>query len=404
MICFLCLPIMTSCSLKKLPDNIKEVINKQSEEIVAESIVPEEMVPTNTPQPTPTALPAQQEEVTDEPVAVPSESTPSLKDILKDILKLTVTESPEPKETEGSEPTVKPTATEGVQPTATPTVKSAATPMPTPKPTPKLTPVPSDDQTSTAMITPPPIGNNTTIEEYAKLILSLIINDNMNDVEKVKAVHDYIVLNTEYDQTNPDDLPEICFTIEGVLIKRVAVCQGYAYTFQLFMDLLDITSNVVVGTDVINGVGHAWNMVYLGEKWYMVDTTWDDPTMMDPEAYPDGILRYNYFLMPDSVFSIDHKWNKSEYPVCSSEKYIYYIYEGNIISSIDDYEAEFIKRYKDGQRTITLLYPEEGKPSNSFMANYDYLLTKTETGFSYSWSATPPWRLGDYTVFTVEVD
>jgi len=254
------------------------------------------------------------------------------------------------------------------------------------------------------MITPPPIVENTTIAEYAELIISLIIDESMKDVEKAKAVHDYIVLNTKYDQTNPDDLPAICFTIEGVLIKREAVCQGYAYTFQLFMDLLDITSNVVIGTDVIKGIGHAWNMIYVGEEWYMVDTTWDDPTMTDPEAYPEGILRYNYFLMPDSVFSIDHKWNKSEYPNCNSEKYMYYMYEGNIINSIDDYEAEFIKRYLAGQRAITLLYPEEGKPTNSFMADYDYLLTKTETGYSYSWTESPPWRLGDYTVFAVEVD
>jgi uncharacterized protein YbgA (DUF1722 family) len=76
-----------------------------------------------------------------------------------------------------------------------------------------------------------------------------------------------------------------------------------------------------------------------------------------------------------------------------------------MIASIDDYEEEFIKRYNEGQRVITLLYPEEDTPSNSFMLDYDYLRTeiKTETGKKYTvkWLAYPAYRLGDYTVFTV---
>lgn len=355
----MCLPSITSCSLKELPDHIKEVINKQPETIVTEALKPEEITPIDTPQTSPTASPVPVQEQIEEPTTIA---------------------------------------------VADPTVNTVATPTPTAKP--------ADNKTSSAIITPPPIGNNTTLEEYAESILSLIIKEDMNKVEKIKAVHDYIVWNTKYDQTKQEDLPDSSFAIEGVLFNREAVCQGYAYTFQLFMDILDITSNVVVGSSLASGIGHAWNMVYLGETWYMVDTTWDDPVMEDPKAYPDGIIQYKYFLMPDSVFSIDHKWNRSDYPVCSSTKYMYYIYEDNIIDSIDDYETEFIKRYKAGQRSITLLYPEEGTPSSKFMTTYDFLRTetrtKTETGttitYTASWSATPPWRLGNYTVFTVEVD
>ncbi|MHB8127579.1 MAG: transglutaminase domain-containing protein [Mobilitalea sp.] len=413
-VCFLCLPSMTSCSLKKLPDQIKELMNKQSEAIDTEALKPEEITPIETPQPSPTASAVLVQEQIEEPTTVPSESTPSLKDILKDILKSTITGEPESNATDSAEPTAMPTtiaATDStVNPVATPTPKVTTKPVATP--TSKPTEKPADIKTYSAIITPPPIANNITLEEYAELILSLIIKEDMNKVEKIKAVHDYIVRNTKYDQTRQEDLPESSFAIEGVLYNREAVCQGYAYTFQLFMDLLDITSNVVVGSSVASGIGHAWNMVYLGETWYMVDTTWDDPVMEDAKAYPDGIIRYNYFLMPDSVLSIDHKWNRSDYPVCSSTKYMYYIYEDNIIDSIDDYETEFIKRYKAGQRTITLLYPEDGTPSSKFMTKYDFLRTetrtKTETGttitYTASWSVTPPWRLGEYTVFTVEVD
>ena len=43
----------------------------------------------------------------------------------------------------------------------------------------------------------------------------------MKDVEKVKAVHDYIVINTKYDikGLENDNLPDSAFSPEGVFEK-----------------------------------------------------------------------------------------------------------------------------------------------------------------------------------------
>lgn len=263
------------------------------------------------------------------------------------------------------------------------TKKPTATPKPTPKPRPTSIPA----QVS-----------NLSLNETAQKILDTIITKDMNDIEKVKAVHDYIVLHTEYDTESlkKEVLPESIFEAEGVLNDGKAVCQGYAYAFQLFMKLLHIDSKIVTGKDLTSGVGHAWNMVNLDGEWYQVDTTWDDPV-------PDkkGKVQYHYFLMTDQIFSSDHSWNKDKFPACTSEKYLYYIYQDDIISSITLYEKAFMKKYNAGVREITILYPEKAIPDMNFLLNYDNTRKEKEGGYTVAYQSVNPWRLGDYTVFTV---
>ena len=268
-------------------------------------------------------------------------------------------------------------------PTATPkaTISPTITPKPTTKPTPKptLTPKPSS---------PTPVVSKDT-STFAKSILKSIITKDMEDVDKVKAVHDYIVLNTAYDYDNlkKGTIPSESFTIEGVLYKGIAVCQGYAFAFQMFMDLLGIDSKIVVGT--ADGVSHAWNMVSLKGDWYHVDVTWDDPV---PDR--EGVVQYNYFLVTDAVMEVSHIWERENYPACNSIGYRYFVYNQYIVESINQYESKFMEQYNNGETKITVLYPEEGLPK------FDFLWKFYRSGISYY----EPWRLGDYTVLTVMLD
>ncbi len=276
-------------------------------------------------------------------------------------------------------------------PTATP--KPAAA-----KPIPKVAAVPVQTDP-----TPSTKNGATSMDSYADEILIEIVTKGMSEAEKVKAVHDYIVLHTAYynnDRLKPEDYPEDVFTTRGVLLKGEAVCQGYAETFQLFMDRLGINCKFVVGKDRNNNVGHAWNMVSLDGAWYHVDVTWDDPI-------PDqkGKIQYKYFLITDEILSADHSWNTNNYPACDSTDYIYYVYEDQIIGSIEDYEQKFVELYEQGERTITILYPEEEQPDLSFFFDYDFLHTVDESGTKHmGYKHYPTWRLGEYTVYTVIVE
>lgn len=231
-----------------------------------------------------------------------------------------------------------------------------------------------------------------------KMIREKIITDDMSDVEKVKAVHDYIVRNTVYDSVNVKNntVPDSDYQAEGVLYNGKAVCQGYAYAFQLFMEQLNIPSKVVTGADLKTGVGHAWNMVSLDGKWYQIDTTWDDPV-------PDqkGKVQYHYFLITDEILSADHGWDQDKFPSCNSEKYLYYVYQNDMIKSISLYKDAFMKKYNAGERTITLLYPEKEIPNMNFLLDNENIREEKNGKYTVSYQTIDPWRLGDYTVFTV---
>lgn len=133
-----------------------------------------------------------------------------------------------------------------------------------------------------------------------KVIISNIAPDNMSQPEKERAIHDWIVNNTRYDQS---------YTIYdpyNTLIKHTGVCEGYSLLAQKMFTVAGIKSIIVAGT--AGGEDHAWNMVFIDNKWRHVDCTWDDPI-----AYKD-ILQYDYYNLTDKEISSDHTWDTSVYP------------------------------------------------------------------------------------------
>lgn len=145
----------------------------------------------------------------------------------------------------------------------------------------------------------------------AREIISSIIEPNMTDAEKLKAVHDYIVLNTAYDYENyeKDTIPDDSYTEYGVLFKGVAVCEGYAETMKLFLDLMEIDNYYVTGKIKTTNEGHAWNVVRIDGKYVQVDSTWDDPVPNRP-----GEVSYDYFMVTDDFMQQSRTWGKSQAP------------------------------------------------------------------------------------------
>lgn len=148
-------------------------------------------------------------------------------------------------------------------------------------------------------------------EAVAKLkvftVAEQICNDAMSDREKVKAVHDWIIQQTKYDIENQRrrTIPEDSYHIEGVMLKGVAVCNGYVEAFDYFMEVLGIPHEVVVGKSVGRGgaVGsHAWNRVWIDGKWLSVDCTWDDPVTEDGENQ----IIDKYFLRTEEEIAGNH--------------------------------------------------------------------------------------------------
>ena len=148
------------------------------------------------------------------------------------------------------------------------------------------------------------------LNEKVNAIISNYINNSMSEYQKIKAIHDYIVDHTKYDieNYNNNTIPFLSYSAYGILVLGTGVCEGYAESFKLLCNKVGIHSIVVSGHG--DGGEHAWNMVKIGDHYYQIDVTWDDPT-------PDtGELRYNYFLISDNIMAQDHSWKRSRYPEC----------------------------------------------------------------------------------------
>lgn len=142
------------------------------------------------------------------------------------------------------------------------------------------------------------------VNERVRAILKEIIQPNMNDHQKVKAVHDYVVMNLKYDE----DLQR--YTAYEGLRTGEAVCQGYTLLTYKMLQGAGLENLIVEGT--AGGQLHAWNLVLLDSKWYHIDTTWDDPIRDSLNG-----IRYTYYLRTDKQMKVDHTWTK-KYPAATS--------------------------------------------------------------------------------------
>lgn len=139
---------------------------------------------------------------------------------------------------------------------------------------------------------------------------------------RVKAIHDFVALRLVYDDKALDAIMKRDYanvppqTAEGVFAARTGVCEGYAR----LMTALGAAANVEIkyvtgyirdasrrvgGTDAsikaaLEGNAHAWNAVLLDGEWFLIDTTWDDPTKSDKP------VRSTYLFTPPKLFAYDH--------------------------------------------------------------------------------------------------
>ncbi|MET3557374.1 hypothetical protein ABID29_000483 [Streptococcus rupicaprae] len=94
--------------------------------------------------------------------------------------------------------------------------------------------------------------------------------ENLSDVEKAKAAHDWLVDNVEYVTRPGEDQ-----SAYSALVEKKTVCAGYAKGFKLLMDKMGIPCHTKHGKIDI-GEYHLWNIIELDGEWYHVDATWDD--------------------------------------------------------------------------------------------------------------------------------
>ena len=130
------------------------------------------------------------------------------------------------------------------------------------------------------------------VDEIAENTKKLTVEENKNlTAEQIKYVHNQIIYNTSYRLESDCDEGNEGFlgTPYGALVKKQAVCEGYARSLKAILDKVGINCILVQGTHQSEGsaaVPHMWNYVQIEKEtytratekiWYAVDATLDDP-------------------------------------------------------------------------------------------------------------------------------
>ena len=133
-----------------------------------------------------------------------------------------------------------------------------------------------------------------------------------SEVEKARAIYVWICNNITYDV-------DLCFNgksyntkSEDVLLRSSAICGGYARLFESLSNKMGLQCKIISGYSkgysfngrVPTSPNHAWNAIKIGDKWYLVDSTWDS-------GYLEGktfIKKFSnfHFLCPESIFYYSH--------------------------------------------------------------------------------------------------
>lgn len=227
--------------------------------------------------------------------------------------------------------------------------------------------------------------------EQAKKVIDENITDGMSDYEKEKAIYDWQMAYTAY---NDNSLAPIASGGQyshlpyGVFKYHQAICVGHATTFKLLMDMLDIECQIIHSTEEGE---HAWDLVKLDDEWYHCDVTFDGGTGEKPG--------YTYFNVPDSVKDDgSYPWNHEEIPAADGTKYCYLAENASDLKDIYDI-PEYVKTQMDeGSRRIAFTL-KNAENYNEDVASY--ITSAFNDGMTELCQGTTM-QIGDKTIYTIE--
>ena len=162
--------------------------------------------------------------------------------------------------------------------------------------------------------------------------------------ERIMYAYDALKVRFKYDVT-PDS-----YNIYGALKYGGAVCEGYSETFAYILDKMEIQNILVSGTIKNSNIPHRWNMLYIDDKWYHFDVTWDD-------NYNDETIEYSYFGI--STADIENSRYIDELAPVSYTNDLNFYYKNNLVVNSFDFDeicAVADKSVKFSQKTVAFKF------------------------------------------------
>ena len=212
--------------------------------------------------------------------------------------------------------------------------------------------------------------DRTLYEQKLAEVMDRCIHEGMDAVQIALSVHDYLILNSVYDETLQAN------TAYDLLVNGTTVCAGYT---SVYMDILN-RAGVPCVSVTSTPMEHTWNLVQIDGQWYHVDVTWDDPT---PDHY--GFVSHRYFLVTDDEIADGedphYDWNTDI--TCDDTRFTdaYWkdvesgiFFESSAVSYLMRSEefTNYICRREEATGKQTVLYTDDKPYVNIGYGNYTY--------------------------------
>jgi hypothetical protein len=151
-----------------------------------------------------------------------------------------------------------------------------------------------------------------------------------NDRQKVRVLFRWVADRVAYDVEGYAKGGPFEVRPEAVVVRRKAVCDGYAQLFRALCEAAGVEVAVVRG--YCKGYGHfqgekistnhAWNAVRIDGTWHLVDTTWAAGAV-DGKEFKKNFREFYYLTPADRLifthFPDDPKWQLLERPASREE-------------------------------------------------------------------------------------
>lgn len=214
------------------------------------------------------------------------------------------------------------------------------------------------------------------------------IKPHMTEYHKEKIIHDYLVKNVVYDYEAINASRHVyeAFNVLGPLLKKQAVCWGIACAFKLLCDYCQVKSFVVTGNTIPRqeNTGHAWNIVKIDNETYHVDVTWDI------KVKGDISFCYDYFNLDDKLISLDHAWESTLYPKCTSIKENFYYRNHLYVKSIKELMTYIMNCLQRDEHYIVVKFANDipSKEKIAFAVSEAFSRTSKQALYKYYISTT----------------
>lgn len=249
---------------------------------------------------------------------------------------------------------------------------------------------------------------NITDEEYNEIkdYTNTLVDGCTTDASKYVKIFEYVNGNTTYYVPSEADTIQVSQDPYFVFKNKIAVCQGYANLLHVMLHSQSIPCVNVNG--MMQGFGHAWNYVYVNDKWYVSDPTnnkrftMDDvnsyygyaPTMIDAQIYEDENFIYGYKYNHVTITTVKNPGEQlvvpfsvagftltSFNPDSINSENIRELYLGKNINTFGDYGAEWSRQAPN----IESVYVD---PENTMMESYSNVIYRDKSVYYVAPKAT----------------